>query len=121
MVNAVAGLHKYYGSEGGSRRSGALSENHDRGPQLDHPVAWDGSGRAQYVLACERHCVRANQTILHQLGRTRVTVDVGSLINRRLRNAAPALTHGYSEEQLNGNGASIMESLKFNSLGSDLR
>jgi hypothetical protein len=136
VANALAGLNRLrmsQASDAGSKYgigSGGNATGGGRGVHIEHQVAWDGTGRAQYALACHRLSVRPNPSIIHQLGRPSVVVDIGPIAMARHSGLQSRPTEsdaqGYKryamiKEILSAGGAAILEALQNNSLATYLR
>ena len=132
VSNAVAGLSRLEIHERDGEVAKRTKDMHlrppgdDHGVQIDHPVAWDGTGRAQYSLLCYKLQVRPDPLIIHQLGQSSMVIDVGPLVTSR-RDAAnviapqPTDQRGPAHEQLTSAGAAILEALRHNSLAKSIR
>ena len=136
VTNALAGLNRLQSGQAGDAGSKlGLGVRGDaagagREVQIEHQVAWDGTGRAQYALACHRLGVRPNPSVIHQLGRPSVVVDIGPLSMARHSGlqSRPNKFHVQShkkcvmdQELLSATGAAILEALQNNSLATYLR
>ena len=129
ISNAVAGLSRLHDTAGAGTKFKRKGKSEERISNIDHPIIWDGTGRAQYVLACHRLQVRPNPSVIHQLGQTEMAIDIGPLIVRRSgaaytsAHAGKGETHrqGLAREQLTSNGIAILEALHHNSLATSLQ
>jgi hypothetical protein len=136
VTNALAGLSRLqYGQAGDARIKCGLgsrggSADGGREVQIEHQLAWDGTGRAQYALACHRLSIRPNPSVIHQLGRSSVIVDIGPLAMARHAGGESRLTESYvqghkkcamAQELLSAAGTAILEALQNNSLATHLR
>ena len=132
VSNAAVGLTLLHDVEGGGTRKGAFNSTSSVRAsksgweaEIDHPVVWDGTGRAQYTIACHRLQVRPNPSVIHQLGQADMIIDIGSLvISRFLVGHSPldaAEKNDMTREQLIPAGTAIIEALHHNSLATSIR
>jgi hypothetical protein len=135
VTNALAGLNRLNGQVGNDWSRCGMESRGDSAKggmevQIEHQMAWDGTGRAQYALACHRLDVRPNPSVIHQLGRPSVVVDIGPLSMARHSGlqSRPTKFHVQShkkcvmdQELLSATGAAILEALQNNSLATYLR
>jgi hypothetical protein len=138
VTNALAGLNRIHiGRAGDVGSKCCLGSRGDSGGggrevKIEHQVAWDGTGRTQYALECHRLGVRPNPSVIHQLGRTSVVVDIGPLVMARHSVLQSRLAESESygprntkcamaQELLSAAGAAIIEALQNNSLATHLR
>ncbi len=136
VTNALAGLNRLHVGQAGDAgsRCGIGSRGDAAGGgkevQIEHQMAWDGTGRAQYALACHRFNVRPNPSVLHQLGRPSVVVDIGPLAMARHSGLHSTSTESHpkgnkrcttAQELLSPTGGAILEALQNNSLATHLR